>query len=71
MSNMEDISIYQIYICEEQAGFRLNRARRDQITNIQIIEEQAKERNQFLHFRFVDFTETFDLICHNQMWLMI
>src|SRR5512140_1582722 len=56
-------------IGQEQAGFRPNRGTRDQITNLRIIMEKTKERNQPLYFCFVDFTKSFDMVQHDQMWL--
>ena len=37
-------------IAQEQAGFRPKRGTRDQITNLRIILEKARERNQKLFF---------------------
>ena len=55
-------------IAQEQAGFRPRRGTRDQITNLRIILEKAKERNQPLHFCFIDFTKSFDMVRHDQLW---
>jgi len=56
-------------IAQEQAGFRPKRGTRDQIANIRIILEKAKEINQPLYFCFVDFTKAFDMVRHSQLWI--
>lgn len=56
-------------ISQEQAGFRPRRGTRDQITNMRIILEKARERNQSLYFCFIDFTKAFDMVHHDQLWL--
>ena len=56
-------------ISQEQAGFRPRRGTRDQITNLRIILEKARERNQPLYFCFIDFKKAFDMVKHDQLWL--
>ena len=56
-------------IAQEQAGFRPKRGTRDQITNLRIILEKARERNQKLFFCFIDFTKAFDMVRHDQLWI--
>lgn len=56
-------------IAQEQAGFRPQRGTRDQILNLRIILEKARERNQPLYMCFIDFTKAFDFIRHDQLWL--
>ena len=56
-------------IAQEQAGFRPRRGTRDQIVNLKIILEKAKERNQPLYLCFIDFTKAFDMIRHDKLWL--
>ena len=56
-------------ISPEQAGFRPNRGTRDQITNLRIILEKAREMNQKVYLCFIDFTKAFDMIRHDQLWL--
>jgi len=58
-------------IAQEQAGFRPKRGTRDQIVNLGIILEKARERNQPIYLCFVDFTEAFDMVRHDQLWLNI
>jgi len=58
-------------IAQEQAGFRPRRGTRDQITNLRIILEKAKERNQPLYLCFIDFTKAFDMVQHDQLWLVM
>jgi len=52
-----------------QAGFRPKRGTRDQITNLRIIPEKARERNQPLYLCFIDYTKAFDMVRHDQLWL--
>lgn len=56
-------------IAKEQAGFRPRRGTRDQIVNLRIILEKARERNQSLYFCFIDFTKAFDMIQHDKLWI--
>ena len=58
-------------IAPEQAGFRPKRGTRDQIANLRIIMEKARERNQPLYFCFIDFTKAFDMVKHDQLWLVM
>ena len=59
----------EMEIAQEQAGFRPRRGTRDQIVNLRIIIEKARERNQPLYFCFIDFTKAFDRVRHDQLWL--
>ena len=45
-------------IAQEQAGFRPKRGTTDQIVNLRIILEKARERNQPLYLCFIDFGPT-------------
>jgi len=56
-------------IAPEQAGFRPKRGTRDQIANLRIIPEKARERNQPLYLCFIDYTKAFDMVRHDQLWL--
>jgi len=56
-------------IAPEQAGFRPKRGMRDQTTNLRIILEKARERNQPLYLCFIDYTKAFDMVRHDQLWL--
>jgi len=56
-------------IAPEQAGFRPKRGTRDHITNLRIILEKARERNQPLYLCFIDYMKAFDKVRHDQLWL--
>ena len=49
---------------EEQMGFRKNVGTRDQIFNIRMIMEKAREFNIPLYMAFIDFKKAFDSVCH-------
>ena len=56
-------------IAEEQAGFRKGRGTRDQILNIRIIMQKAREHQQTIYMCFVDFKKAFDSVRHKEMWV--
>ena len=56
-------------IAAEQAGFRRGRGTRDQVTNLRIIMQKARERQQPLYMCFVDFRKAFDSISHEKLWI--
>ena len=56
-------------IAQEQAGFRPKRSTWDQIVNLKIIQEKARERNQLIHLCFGDFTNAFDMVRHKKLRL--
>ena len=51
-----------------QAGFRKHRGTRDQIANIHWIIEKAGEFQKNIYFCFIDYSEAFDCVDHNQLW---
>ena len=48
-----------------QAGFRKGRGTRDQIANIRLIMEKAREFQKNIYFCFIDYAKAFDL-CGSQ-----
>ena len=54
-----------------QAGFRKGRGTRDQIANIRWIKEKARELQQNICFCFIDYTEDFDCVDHNELWKIL
>ena len=54
-----------------QAGFRKGRATRDQIANIQLIMEKARDFQKNIYFCFIDYAKTFDCVDHNRLWKIL
>ena len=50
-----------------QAGFRKGRGTRDQIANIHLIIEKAREFQKNIHFCFIDYAKAFDCVDHNKL----
>ena len=50
-----------------QAGFRKGRGTRDQIANIPLIIEKAREFQKNIYFCFIDYAKTFDCVDHNKL----
>ena len=63
---------FQLYmnweILDVQAGFRKGRGTRDQIVNIFLIIEKAKEFQKNIYFCFIDYAKAFGCVDHNKMW---
>ena len=51
-----------------QAGFRKGRITRDQIANIRLIIEKAREVQKNIYFCFIDYARAFDCVDHNKLW---
>lgn len=56
-------------LAPEQAGFRPGKGTRDQITNLKILMDKAREFNQPLYLCFVDFAKAFDSVAHEKLWM--
>jgi len=54
-------------IAQEQARFRPRRGIHDQITNLWIILQKARKRNQIVCFCYIDFTKAFDMVQHDKL----
>ena len=48
-----------------QTGFRKGRGTRDQITNIRLIMEKAREFQKNIYFCFIDYAKAFDCVTIN------
>ena len=51
-----------------QAGFRKGRGTRDQIANICLIMEKAREFQKNIYFCSIDYAKAFDCVDHNKLW---
>ena len=50
-----------------QGGFRKGRGTRDQIANIHLIIEKAREFQKNIYFCFIDYAKAFDCVDHNKL----
>ena len=51
-----------------QAGFRKGKGIRDQIANIHLIIEKAREFQENIYFCFIDSAKAFDCVDYNKLW---
>ena len=58
-------------ITDVQAGFRKGRRTRDQIANICLIIEKAREFQKNIYFCFIDYAKAFDYVDHNKLWKIL
>ena len=54
-----------------QAAFRKGRGTRDQIANIHLITEKAREFQKTIYFCFVYHAKAFDCMDHNKLWKIL
>ena len=54
-----------------QASFRKGRGTRDQIANIHLIIEKAREFQKNIYFCFIDYAKAFDCVDHNKLWKIL
>ena len=54
-----------------QAGFGKGRGTRDQIANICLIIEKAKEFQKKVYFCFIDYAKAFHTVDHNKLWKIL
>ena len=54
-----------------QAGFRKGRGTRDQIANISLIIENAREFQKNIYFCFIDYAKDFHCVDHNKLWKIL
>ena len=54
-----------------QAGFRKGRGSRDQIANICLIIEKAREFQKNIYFCFIDYAKAFNYVDHNKLWKIL
>ena len=50
-----------------QAAFRKGRGTKDQIENIHLIIEKAREFQKNIYFCFIDYAKAFDCVDHNKL----
>ena len=58
-------------LSDVQAGFRKGRGTRDQIVNIRLIMQKARELQKSIYFCFIDYTTVFDCVDHNKLWKIL
>ena len=51
-----------------QAGFRRGRGTRDQIANIFLVIDKAREFEKNIYLCFIDYAKAFDCVDHNKLW---
>ena len=54
-----------------QTGFRKGRGTRDQIANIHLIMEKAREFQKNIYFCFIDYSKASDCVDHNNLWKIL
>ena len=54
-----------------QAGFRKGKGIRDEIANIHLIIEKAREFQKNIYFCFIDYAKAFDCVDHNKLWKIL
>ena len=54
-----------------QVGFREGRGTRDQIANIHLIIEKAREFQKNIYFCFIVYAKAFDCVDHNKLWKIL
>ena len=54
-------------LSDVQAGVRKGRGTRDQIANIHMLVEKAKEFQKNIYFCFIDYAKAFDCVDHNKL----
>src|SRR5574337_599061 len=54
-----------------QAGFTKGRGTRNQIANICLIMEKAREFQKNIYFCFIDYAKAFDCVDHNKLWKIL
>ena len=54
-----------------QAGIRKGRGTRDQIANIHLIIERAKEFQKNIYSCFIDYAKAFDRVDHKKLWKVL
>ena len=58
-------------LSDVQAGFRKGRGTREQIFNICLILQKAREFQKNGYFCFIDYTTVFDCVDHNKLWKIL
>ena len=55
-------------LSESQAGFRPGRSTTEQITNVKLLIEKARNTGRILYQNFIDFRKAFDRVWHEALW---
>ena len=58
-------------LSDVEAGFRKGKGTTDQIANIHLIIQKAKEFQKNIYFCFIDYVKTFDCVDHNKLWKIL
>ena len=58
-------------IADIQMGFRQGVGTRDQIFNLRIIMEKARESSVPLYMAFIDYKKAFDSVKHRRLWKIL
>ena len=58
-------------LLDVQAGFRKGRGTRDQIANVHLIIEKAREFQKNIYFCFIDYAKAFDCVDHKNLWKIL
>ncbi|VDO79475.1 unnamed protein product [Schistosoma margrebowiei] len=56
---------------DQQAGFRKDRPRTNQIATLRIIVEQSVEWNSSLYINFIDYEKAFDSVDRRTLWKIL
>ena len=54
-----------------QVGFRKGRGTRNQIVNICLVIEKAREFQKNIYFCFIDYAKAFDYADHSELWKIL
>ena len=54
-----------------QVGFRKGKGTRDQIANIRLIIEKAREFQKSIYFCFIDYAKAFNCVGYNELWKIL
>ncbi|VDP22530.1 unnamed protein product [Schistosoma margrebowiei] len=60
-----------VQLRNQQAGFRKNRSRIDQIATLRIIMEQSIEWNSSLYINFIEYEKAFDSVDRKTLWKLL
>ena len=58
-------------LLDVRAGIRKGRVTRDQIANICLVVENAREFQKNIYFCFIDYAKAFDCVDHNKLWKIL
>ena len=64
-------TIHEPRIPDVQDGFRKDKGTRDQIANIHLIIEKARDLQKNIVFYFIDDAKAFECVDHNKLWKIL